>query len=106
MTEIFEHKKSPFYHFGQLMHLSKIPYDDFYLYIKQRLLDKPDCTAEEREAYMDSTVKGILAITNEHDKAAASGKSWDGLDIRSTGGLEQKGQIKSDYVKPGRIKKG
>lgn len=49
--------------------------------------------------------KGILAITNEHDKATASGKSWDGLDIRSTGGLEQKGQIKSDYVKPGRIKK-
>ena len=66
MTEIFEHKKSPFYHFGQLMHLSKIPYDDFYLYIKQRLLDKPDCTAEEREAYMDSTVKGILAITKCH----------------------------------------
>ena len=49
--------------------------------------------------------KGILAITNERDKATASGKSWDGLDIRSTGGLEQKGQIKSDYVKPGRIKK-
>ena len=66
MTEIFEHKKSPFYHFGQLMHLSKIPYDDFYEYIKQRLLDKPNCTAEERDAYMDSTVRGILAITQCH----------------------------------------
>lgn len=49
--------------------------------------------------------KGIMAITNERDKTVASGKSWDGLDVRATGGLEQKGQIKSDYVKPGRIKK-
>ena len=28
MLEIFERKKSPFYHFGGLMRLSKIPYDD------------------------------------------------------------------------------
>jgi len=66
MTEIFEHKKSPFYHFGQLMHLNKIPYNDFYLYIKQRLLDKPHCTAEERDSYMDETIKGILSFTKCH----------------------------------------
>lgn len=29
MREIFEKKKSPFYHFGQLMLLSKISFDDF-----------------------------------------------------------------------------
>jgi len=29
MKEIFEKKISPFYHFGQLMYLSKISYDDF-----------------------------------------------------------------------------
>lgn len=50
--------------------------------------------------------KGIIAITNERDKTVASGKSWDGLDVRATGGLEKPGQIKSSYVKPGRIKKG
>lgn len=29
IRDIFEKKKSPFYHFGQLMTLEKIPYDDF-----------------------------------------------------------------------------
>lgn len=37
MEEIFEKKKSPFYHFGQIMHLGKIPYNDFLTYIKTRL---------------------------------------------------------------------
>ena len=37
MEEIFERKKSPFYHFGQLMHLDKIPYDDFFRFIFDRL---------------------------------------------------------------------
>ena len=37
MTQIFERKKSPFYHFGQLMRLDKIPYDDFFSYIIERL---------------------------------------------------------------------
>ena len=37
MTEIFERKKSPFYHFGKLMHLDKIPYEDFREYIASRL---------------------------------------------------------------------
>jgi len=33
MRDIFEKKKSAFYHFGQLMPLGKIPYDDFYNYL-------------------------------------------------------------------------
>lgn len=37
MTDIFERKKSPFYHFGMLMRLTKIPYDDFHTYITERL---------------------------------------------------------------------
>ena len=37
MREIFEKKKSPFFHFGQLMKLDKIPYDDFKLYLFERL---------------------------------------------------------------------
>ena len=37
MEEIFERKKSPFYHFGKLMRLAKIPREEFYDYIMQRL---------------------------------------------------------------------
>jgi uncharacterized protein len=37
MTEIFERKKSPFYHFGNLMYLKKIHYADFYAYVNERL---------------------------------------------------------------------
>lgn len=37
MTEIFERKKSPFYHFGSLMRLKKIPFDDFLSYIDEQL---------------------------------------------------------------------
>jgi AAA+ ATPase superfamily predicted ATPase len=36
MRTIFETKKSPFYHFGYLMTLAKIPYDDFFYYLKTR----------------------------------------------------------------------
>ena len=39
MTDIFEDKKSPFYHFGELMRLGKLPYDDFYRYLSERLTD-------------------------------------------------------------------
>ncbi|GHT04377.1 ATPase [Bacteroidia bacterium] len=37
MKAIFETKKSPFYHFGYLMRLDKIPYNDFYKYLTKRL---------------------------------------------------------------------
>lgn len=37
MTDIFENKKSPFYHFGELMRLGKLPYDDFHRYLSERL---------------------------------------------------------------------
>lgn len=47
MTQIFEQKKSPFYHFGMLMHLDKIPYDDFMQYITQRLPLKYDTQAKD-----------------------------------------------------------
>ncbi|MCQ2296620.1 MAG: hypothetical protein MJZ45_04390 [Bacteroidales bacterium] len=49
MEEIFEKKKSPFYHFGQIMRLNKIPYQDFYDYIYLRLPD------------IDETAKGQIA---------------------------------------------
>lgn len=66
MTEIFERKKSPFYHFGQLMHLQKIPREDFYNYISTRLPERQDMTAEQRDAYMDTTVNAILDFTRCH----------------------------------------
>ena len=58
MTEIFEQKKSPFYHFGKLMHLSKIPYEDFKTYVTERLPLK--------EASQNSVVDDILSFTGLH----------------------------------------
>jgi hypothetical protein len=47
MEEIFERKKSPFYHFGKLMRLAKIPYSEFHDYIIQRLpSQREDVTAD------------------------------------------------------------
>lgn len=66
MTEIFERKKSPFYHFGQLMHLQKIPREDFYDYISKRLPERQGVTAEQRDAYMNMTVNTILDFTRCH----------------------------------------
>ena len=37
MTDIFERKKSPFYHFGMLIRLKKIPFEDFHSYITERI---------------------------------------------------------------------
>ena len=42
MLEIFERKKSPFYHFGGLMRLNKIPYDEFYQFVIERLPESPN----------------------------------------------------------------
>lgn len=57
MTQIFERKKSPFYHFGMLMHLDKIPYDDFMQYITQRLPLKYDTqTNDIAKDILDTTL--------------------------------------------------
>lgn len=47
MEAIFEKKASPFYHFGQLIRLQKIPYDDFISYITTRLPGNARNVAEE-----------------------------------------------------------
>ena len=59
MTEIFERKKSPFYHFGLMMHLSKIPYPDFHQYIEERM---PATHAIDNGIIADS----ILSVTSCH----------------------------------------
>lgn len=57
MLEIFERKKSPFYHFGQLMRLDKIPYEDFYRFVYERLPEAPN---------KDSITRDILTFTYCH----------------------------------------
>ena len=37
MSDIFENKKSPFYHFGELMRLGKLPRTEFHQYLSERL---------------------------------------------------------------------
>lgn len=55
MLEIFERKKSPFYHFGELMRLDKIPYEDFYRFVFDRLPDAPNKDEITREILTFST---------------------------------------------------
>ena len=58
IRNMFIQKKSPFYHFGMLMYLNKIPKDEFYQYLENRLLPisaKADVFSTE-----------ILAITEAH----------------------------------------
>jgi len=50
MRQIFENKKSPFYHFGQLFTLHKISYSDFYDFLHNRfanITDKADEVTEK-----------------------------------------------------------
>ena len=57
MTDIFENKKSPFYHFGQMMRLSKLPRDDFFRYLEQRLSGVfPERSGELADGILDYTV--------------------------------------------------
>lgn len=56
MTDIFENKKSPFYHFGELMRLKKLPYHDFEQYISSRLQSCcPDCSETLAKQILDYT---------------------------------------------------
>ena len=59
MTEIFERKKSPFYHFGELMRLSKLPRKEFHQYLSERL---KSCFAES----YDELANQILDYTGCH----------------------------------------
>lgn len=59
MTEIFEKKKSPFYHFGELFRLKKIPHDDFAQYLSTRLLS---CHIDD----VDGVAQRILDYTDCH----------------------------------------
>ena len=56
MEDIFEKKKSPFYHFGQLMRLKKLPKDEFEQYISARLKPVlPDKYMEMTNMILDYT---------------------------------------------------
>ena len=59
MREIFERKKSPFYHFGTLQTLDVIPYSDFEEFLKAgfSLLNKKTAS---------SIAKDILSLTLQH----------------------------------------
>jgi hypothetical protein len=59
MTEIFERKKSPFYHFGQLMRLDKLPREEFHNYLSERL---KNCFPQNCDDLSDS----ILDYTGCH----------------------------------------
>jgi uncharacterized protein len=55
MREIFEHKKSPFYHFGLLMNLNKIPYTEFERYLASGLRDLASQYLELAKSILEKT---------------------------------------------------
>lgn len=59
MTDIFERKKSPFYHFGELMRLGKLPRDNFHEYLTVRL---ENCFPNNHDELADD----ILDYTGSH----------------------------------------
>ncbi|MDP1995041.1 MAG: ATP-binding protein [Ignavibacteria bacterium] len=58
MRDIFEKKKSPFYHFGYVLPLDKIPDQEFLAYLSSGLATVT--------VNFEETVKGILDITKAH----------------------------------------
>lgn len=58
MRDIFEKKKSPFYHFGVLFVLQKIPYDDFNSFLKYGFSSITD--------YSEQLAEDILKFTKCH----------------------------------------
>lgn len=56
MTDIFEKKKSPFYHFGELMRLGKLPRKDFHQYLSSRFaIYLSDSSSELADEILDYT---------------------------------------------------
>ena len=55
MRQIFENKKSPFYHFGQLITLNKIPHGDFYAFLENRFAGITEKTSELAKKILDFT---------------------------------------------------
>jgi AAA+ ATPase superfamily predicted ATPase len=55
MKQIFENKKSPFYHFGQLITLDKIPYSDFYDFLQNRFAVVTEKAPELAEKILEFT---------------------------------------------------
>ena len=55
MKQIFENKKSPFYHFGQLFTLDKIPYSNFFNFLQTRFATITDKALEISEQILNFT---------------------------------------------------
>ena len=53
MKQIFENKKSPFYHFGQLFPLNKISYSDFFIFLQNRFSTITDKSTEISEKILN-----------------------------------------------------
>ena len=58
MTAIFEKVQSPFFHFGRLMHLAKLPHDEFLTYLThglQTVVDNDETATDIAEAVLKET---------------------------------------------------
>ena len=62
MTDIFENKKSPFYHFGEMMRLGKLPREDFHRYLSERLAGGHNRTPVMRWPTVSLTIPDVIPI--------------------------------------------
>jgi len=74
MREIFENKKSPFYHFASVMHLKVLPEKDFSVFLEERF--------GELTEHSDQLSSNILQVTGCHPyyTQQLSSFAWDILN--------------------------
>jgi hypothetical protein len=58
LRDMFEKKKSPFYHFGMVMNIDRIPHDEFQRFLTERLA--------EQTPFASILAEEILSVTKAH----------------------------------------
>lgn len=76
MEEIFNSKKSPFYHFGLIMQLKRIPEDEFFQFLKERF--------SKITSQSESTSREILQVTHCHPyyTQQLAFQTWDAIQYQ------------------------
>ena len=79
MEEIFNDKKSPFYHFGLIMQLKRIPEDDFFQFLNERF--------NKITSQSESISHEILQVTHCHPyyTQQLAFQTWDAIQYQKIG---------------------
>jgi len=108
MTKLFQNKRMPFYQFGEMMYLGKIPTEDWIPFICSRFesqgkhiseqLARRICdTVENNSSYVQQLAWNILAETEESATEDDFNDGFEALLAQSSGLFEQQMQGLSSY---------